>query len=153
MKGRIDSVLRKYRLLPAVGGFAGVDAGLPGGLCRVSESGRDHHERGVGPVRPGPAASVASGGVSSCVFQHPISDDEIARKAEPHVPSSRKRFEAMATLANAGISTVILLSPIIPGLNDEDVPDLLARAKHAGAVEAMATLLRLSGPVEQVFME
>jgi DNA repair photolyase len=69
------------------------------------------------------------------------------------VPSSRKRFEAMATLANAGISTVILLSPIIPGLNDEDVPDLLARAKHAGAVEAMATLLRLSSPVEQVFME
>jgi hypothetical protein len=33
------------------------------------------------------------------------------------------------------------------------VPDLLARAKQAGAVEAMATLLRLSGPVEPVFME
>jgi DNA repair photolyase len=59
----------------------------------------------------------------------------------------------MATLANAGISTGISLSPIIPGLNDEDVPNLLARAKHAGAVEAMATLLRLSGPVESVFME
>ena len=40
-----------------------------------------------------------------------------------------------------------------PGLNDEDVPDLLARARQAGAVEAMATLLRLSGPVEPVFME
>ena len=38
-------------------------------------------------------------------------------------------------------------------LNDEDVPDLLARAKQAGAVEAMATLLRLSGPVESVFLE
>ena len=59
----------------------------------------------------------------------------------------------MATLANAGIPTGISVSPIIPGLNDEDVPDLLARAKRAGAVEAMATLLRLSGPVEPVFME
>lgn len=86
-------------------------------------------------------------------FSIPFSDDEVARKVEPHAPSSRKRFEAMATLANAGIPTGISLSPIIPGLNDEDVPDLLARAKQAGAVEAMATLLRLSGPVEPVFME
>jgi len=86
-------------------------------------------------------------------FSIPFSDDEVARKVEPHAPSSRKRFEAMATLANAGIPVGISLSPIIPGLNDEDVPDLLARAKHAGAVEAMATLLRLSGSVEPVFME
>jgi DNA repair photolyase len=59
----------------------------------------------------------------------------------------------MATLADAGIPTGISVSPIIPGLNDGDVPDLLARAKQAGATEAMATLLRLSGPVEPVFME
>ena len=86
-------------------------------------------------------------------FSIPFSDDEVARKVEPHAPSSRKRFEAMATLANAGILAGISLSPIIPGLNDEDVPDLLARAKQAGAVEATATLLRLSGPVMPVFME
>jgi DNA repair photolyase len=59
----------------------------------------------------------------------------------------------MTALANAGIPTGISLSPIIPGLNDEDIPDLLARAKEAGAVEAMATLLRLSGSVEPVFLE
>jgi DNA repair photolyase len=86
-------------------------------------------------------------------FSIPFSDDEVARKVEPHAPSSRKRFEAMAILANAGIPTGISLSPIIPGLNDEDVPDLLARAKQAGAEGAMATLLRLSGSVEPVFME
>jgi DNA repair photolyase len=86
-------------------------------------------------------------------FSIPFSDDEIARKVEPHAPSSRKRFEAMTTLANAGIPTGISLSPIIPGLNDEDIPDLLTRAKQAGAVEAMATLLRLSGSVEPVFLE
>jgi DNA repair photolyase len=86
-------------------------------------------------------------------FSIPFSDDEVARKVEPHAPSSRKRFEAMATLAHAGIPTGISLSPIIPGLNDEDVPDLLARAKQAGAEDAVATLLRLSGTVEPVFME
>lgn len=86
-------------------------------------------------------------------FSIPFSEDEVARKVEPQAPSSKKRFEAMATLAKAGIPTGLSLSPIIPGLNDEDIPDLLARAKQAGAVEAMATLLRLSGPVEPVFME
>jgi DNA repair photolyase len=86
-------------------------------------------------------------------FSIPFSNDEVARKVEPHAPSSRKRFEAMTTLADAGIPTGLSLSPIIPGLNDEDIPDLLSRAKQAGAVEAMATLLRLSGSVEPVFME
>ena len=44
-------------------------------------------------------------------FSIPFSDDEVARKVEPHAPSSRKRFEAMATLAQAGIPTGISLSP------------------------------------------
>ena len=86
-------------------------------------------------------------------FSIPFADDDVARKVEPHAPSSRKRFEAMATLAVAGIPVGISLSPIIPGLNDEDMAELLARAKQAGAVEAMATLLRLPGSVESVFME
>lgn len=85
-------------------------------------------------------------------FSIPFADDAVARLVEPHAPSSRKRFEAMAALSDAGISTGISISPIIPGLNDEDIPELLARAKQAGATEAMATLLRLSGPVEDVFL-
>ncbi len=86
-------------------------------------------------------------------FSIPFADDEIARLVEPHAPTSRKRFEAMARLSEAGISTGISISPIIPGLNDEDIPELLERAKQAGACESMATLLRLSGPVEDVFLE
>lgn len=86
-------------------------------------------------------------------FSIPFADDEMARLVEPHAPTSRKRFEAMARLSDAGIPTGISISPIIPGLNDEDIPDLLERAKQAGASEAMSTLLRLSGPVEAVFLE
>ena len=86
-------------------------------------------------------------------FSIPFTDDEVARQVEPHAPSSRKRFEAMARLSDAGIPTGISISPIIPGLNDEDIPELLERAHEAGAREAMATLLRLSGPVEAVFLE
>ena len=86
-------------------------------------------------------------------FSIPFADDEVARLVEPQAPTSRKRFDAMARLSDAGIATGISISPIIPGLNDEDIPELLERAKQAGACESMATLLRLSGPVEQVFLE
>jgi DNA repair photolyase len=86
-------------------------------------------------------------------FSIPFADDAVARVVEPHAPSSRKRFEAMAALSEAGLSTGISVSPIIPGLNDQDIPDLLMRARAVGAVEAMATLIRLSGHVEPVFLE
>jgi DNA repair photolyase len=86
-------------------------------------------------------------------FSIPFADDAMARKVEPHAPTSRKRLEAMARVSDAGIPTGISISPIIPGLNDHDIPTLLDRARRAGATEAMATLLRLSGPVEDVFLE
>ncbi|HJT20636.1 MAG TPA: PA0069 family radical SAM protein [Nitrospira sp.] len=86
-------------------------------------------------------------------FSIPFADDAVARKVEPHAPSSQRRFDAMAELGKAGIPTGISISPIVPGLNDEDIPELLDRARHAGAADAMATLLRLSGPVEHVFLD
>ncbi|HET9312763.1 MAG TPA: radical SAM protein, partial [Nitrospira sp.] len=67
----------------------------------------------------------------------PFTDDEVARRVEPQAPTTRKRFEAMARLSDAGIPTGVSIAPIIPGLNDEDIPDLLHRARQAGARQAM----------------
>src|SRR5688572_32965404 len=83
----------------------------------------------------------------------PFADDEVARRVEPQAPTTRKRFEAMARLSDAGIPTGVSIAPIIPGLNDEDIPDLLHRARQAGARQAMHTLLRLSTSGESVFLE
>ncbi len=87
------------------------------------------------------------------LFSIPFAADEMARKVEPHAPSTTKRFEAMKALAEAGIPTGISIAPIIPGLNDGDIPDLLVRAREAGAHTAAFILLRLSGSVEPVFVE
>ncbi len=86
-------------------------------------------------------------------FSIPFSDAETARKVEPHVPSPEKRFAAMKALADAGIQTGISIAPVIPGLNEDDIPDLLMRARTAGAAEAVYVLLRLSGNVQPVFLE
>ena len=86
-------------------------------------------------------------------FSIPFSDEETARKVEPQAPSIAKRLEAMRILSEAGISTGVSVAPIIPGLNEDDIPKILARAREAGARDAVYVLLRLAGSVEPVFLE
>ena len=82
----------------------------------------------------------------------PFWDEETARKVEPGAPAIRKRFETMEILAKAGILVGIGVAPIIPGLNDHDIPALLKEAKRCGARWAFRTLLRLPGSVREVFL-
>jgi DNA repair photolyase len=86
-------------------------------------------------------------------FSIPFADDETARKVEPQAPSIVKRFAAMKALSEAGISTAVSMAPIIPGLNEDDIPEVLNRARAAGAPAAACIPLRLSGAVESVFFE
>ncbi len=81
----------------------------------------------------------------------PFIDPAVARHMEPHVPSPSRRFETLRTLSEAGIATGVSLSPIIPGLNDQDIPSILKQANAAGAGTAFCTLLRLPGAVAAVF--
>lgn len=86
-------------------------------------------------------------------FSIPFADEETARKVEPQTPSPAKRLEAMKVLSDAGIPTGVSIAPVIPGLNEEDIPEILMRARQAGAKDATFVLLRLSGNVEEVFLE
>lgn len=81
----------------------------------------------------------------------PFADPQVARVLEPAAPSPSARFEAMAALAAAGVPVGLSLSPWIPGLNDKDVPQLLERAAAAGCTRAFMGLVRLPGPVAEIF--
>ncbi|MGB5040894.1 MAG: PA0069 family radical SAM protein [Nitrospira sp.] len=86
-------------------------------------------------------------------FSIAFADDETARQVEPQAPTVSKRFETMHILSEAGIPTGISVAPIIPGLNEEAIPELLSRAKSAGSTSATCSLLRLPGHVETVFLD
>lgn len=83
----------------------------------------------------------------------PFARDEVGRKLEPGASSPAKRFETLRALSDAGIPTGIGIAPMIPGLNESDIPELLERAKEAGAKHAFMTLLRLPAEVLPVFRE
>ena len=81
----------------------------------------------------------------------PFLDEQIARAIEPGAPTIRRRFETMEILAKAGVPVGIGVAPIIPGLNDSEIPGLLKEARRCGATFAFRTLLRLPGSVREVF--
>ena len=82
----------------------------------------------------------------------PFADDAIGRAIEPRVAPVSRRFETLRRLAAAGIPTGVSVAPLIPGLNDADIPRILERAREAGALYAQCVLLRLPGSVRDVFL-
>lgn len=85
-------------------------------------------------------------------FTIPFVDREAARAVEPYAPLPEARFHAMSDLADAGITVGIGIAPVIPGLTN-DIPELLKRAKEAGATHAFVNMLRLPGNVAPYFEE
>jgi DNA repair photolyase len=86
-------------------------------------------------------------------FSIAFADDDMARKLEPHAPRPSTRLEAMRALSEAGIPVGVAVAPIIPGVNDSQVPEILARAKECGARHAFRVLLRLPREVNPVFFQ
>jgi DNA repair photolyase len=88
----------------------------------------------------------------SVFFTIPFTDRKTARAVEPYAPLPEARFHAMADLAAVGIPVGIGIAPVIPGLST-DIPELLQRAKDAGAKQAFINMLRLPGSVAPYFEE
>lgn len=98
-------------------------------------------------------AALAREARATVTLSIPFWDASQARAIEPAVPPPARRMQAVRRLAEAGVPVGVNVAPIIPGLNDSQLVEVLERAREAGAVYAGMTLLRLPGPVAQVFEE
>lgn len=78
-------------------------------------------------------------------------DSELARKLEPRAASPKMRLAAVEALAKAGVPVGVLVAPVIPALNDHEIPLVLAAAKAAGAMWAGTEILRLPLTVAPIF--
>ncbi|MFN0083839.1 MAG: radical SAM protein [Blastocatellia bacterium] len=86
-------------------------------------------------------------------FTIPFLDRDVTRALEPFAPFPEARFAAMKEFASAGVEVGLAIAPIIPGLNEHEIPELLERGRDAGARSAFINLLRLPGSVEPYFLE
>src|SRR5207244_259735 len=78
---------------------------------------------------------------------------EHAHAVEPYVATPQRRMKTIERLAAAGIDVGVNIAPVIPGLSDCDIPQILEAAHAAGARRAGFVFLRLPGSVAQVFEE
>ncbi|MEA3206098.1 MAG: hypothetical protein QOG92_1784 [Verrucomicrobiota bacterium] len=79
-------------------------------------------------------------------------DPKLARILEPRASSPSQRLEAVAVLHQAGIPVGVNVAPIIPGINDHEIPTITAAAAKAGAQFASYTIIRLPLTVAPVFV-
>lgn len=88
--------------------------------------------------------------VSVCISITTL-DENLRRVMEPRTSSITNRLEAVRNLSQAGIHVGVLAAPIIPGLTDEEIPDLVNEAVRAGATFVGYSIVHLPYGAKDIF--
>ena len=78
-------------------------------------------------------------------------DRELSRKLEPRAAAPQRRLQTIERLQQAGIPVGILLAPVIPALNDNELERILNACAGAGAESAGYVILRLPHEIKELF--
>ena len=78
-------------------------------------------------------------------------DADLAGLMEPRATRPAGRLAAIEALNRAGVPVGIMIAPVIPGLNDHEIPAIVAAAVQAGARFAGFTMLRLPFAIKDLF--
>lgn len=80
-------------------------------------------------------------------------DHDIARRLEPRCSAPARRLQAIRKLSQAGVPVGVLVAPVIPFLNDDQIEAVLEAAFEAGAMQAGYVVLRLPYEVKTLFRD
>lgn len=80
-------------------------------------------------------------------------NDELRQRMEPRTSSASRRLAAVEALANANVPVGVMTAPIIPGLNDHEIPQLVQAAANAGAWWVGYTLVHLPYSTKELFVD
>jgi DNA repair photolyase len=78
-------------------------------------------------------------------------DEKLRQKLEPRTASAAKRLEVVHQLSAVGLPVNVMVAPVIPGLNDSEIPQIIRQAAEAGACNAAYTIVRLNGSIGPIF--
>ncbi|NCF72756.1 MAG: PA0069 family radical SAM protein [Gammaproteobacteria bacterium] len=98
-------------------------------------------------------SDLASDGLCSVAISMPTMNDDLKRIMEPRVPAAASRLKAIRELADAGVAVSVLIAPIIPAINDDEIETILEAISNAGATRADYIFLRLPHELKEIFEE
>ncbi|HXF81808.1 MAG TPA: radical SAM protein, partial [bacterium] len=93
-------------------------------------------------------------GVEVCVSVATL-DATLAEEIEPGAPPPLRRLEALQVLARAGIPTVVMLAPVLPGITDdvENLTEVVAASRRFGASSLATVALHLGEVTKDAFFD
>jgi DNA repair photolyase len=98
-------------------------------------------------------SDLASRGLTKVAISINTLDGTLARSMEPRAATPARRLATLESLSRASIPTVVMIGPVIPGLNDHEIENILKSARAAGAIEAGYVMLRLPHEVRGIFKD
>ncbi|MGZ3751066.1 MAG: PA0069 family radical SAM protein [Mucilaginibacter sp.] len=80
-------------------------------------------------------------------------NEQLRQKLEPRTVTATGRLAVIQKLSERGIPIRAMVAPIIPGLNSNEIPDIIKAAADRGALSAGFTIVRLNGSVAELFTD
>lgn len=80
-------------------------------------------------------------------------DEGLRTALEPRTSTFANRIRTIGALAANGIPCGVMVAPVIPGLNNHEIPSVLEQAGRAGATLAGMIMVRLNGAVDPIFKD
>ncbi len=78
-------------------------------------------------------------------------DSKLAARLEPRASSPSFRLQAIRELNEAGVPAGVSVAPVIPGLNEHEIPAILEAAADHGAAFAVYSIVRLPRQMPELF--
>ncbi len=78
-------------------------------------------------------------------------DKELRSFMEPRTASIDQRWKVVEKLAEAQIPVGVMMGPVIPGLNNHEIPLMVQKAAEVNAYWVGYSLVRLNGAVKDIF--
>lgn len=69
-------------------------------------------------------------------------DKDLWKKLEPNAPHPEKRLNVISSLSENQIPVGLRLDPVFPSLTEEDIPELVRKAKEAGAKHIVSSTFK-----------
>ncbi len=79
--------------------------------------------------------------------------EETRAMLEPRTTTAKQRLKVVETLSKANIPVNVMIAPIIPSINNHEIPEIMKHIAEAGALSAAYTVVRLNGQIGEIFTD
>lgn len=94
---------------------------------------------------------MASRRLVSVIMTITTLNEDLRRSMEPRTTTGLQRLRVIEELSKAGVQMGVMTGPLIPGLNEHELHDILKAASRSGATFSAYTFIRLNGAVKLLF--